>query len=136
MSVGKNLKAVREKLNKTLEEFSVILKCSSRMLRHYESDTNPIHSDMISKLMVDYNVSPQFLFTGEGGMFLNEEVVNAQAETLKNKFPSNEVQLIAEKAFMFPKFRKSLLKLITLKEKQKASLTEVGKVIQDIISPF
>lgn len=68
--LGKRIKTVREELHMIQKEFAAKLGISGSLLSQVESGRkNPVY-EFLHKLMKDYHVSLDWLFTGKGEMFL------------------------------------------------------------------
>ncbi len=74
-SIGKRIKLVRERLKLKQKEFADRLEYKNSMISDVEADkTTP--SFALLKAMVDrFNISPTFVMTGQGQMFLNSKEI-------------------------------------------------------------
>jgi transcriptional regulator with XRE-family HTH domain len=71
--LGKRIKTLREKLNVNQKQFAAGLGISGSLLSQIETGhKNPVYQ-LLYKLMNQYNVSLDWLFTGQGEMFLKSK---------------------------------------------------------------
>jgi transcriptional regulator with XRE-family HTH domain len=66
---GKRLKQIRQKLNLSQEEMGKVLGVSKQFLSNIENDRNILNNEKLVKLLQNYNVSINWLLSGEGEMF-------------------------------------------------------------------
>lgn len=71
--LGKRIKMVREELHINQREFAAKMEISGSLLSQVESGKkNPVY-EFLYKLMKEYHVSLDWLFTGKGEMFLRRK---------------------------------------------------------------
>jgi len=71
-SIGKRLRAIREKLNLKQEELASTLNSNQKSISRYEKDLTNINSEIIVKLVNNFKVNSNWLLTGQGEMFLED----------------------------------------------------------------
>lgn len=67
------LKASREKLNLNQKSFAKRLGITNSYISEMESGGKNITSNVLAKLAEVFDISPNWILLGEGGMFLKEE---------------------------------------------------------------
>lgn len=82
MSLGNRIKSVRGTLSQ--KEFSDVCKVGISTLRRYESGVNPPDSDFLCAIVDNYDVSPEWLLSGEGPMRKGQKTEN-EAVKVKNE---------------------------------------------------
>lgn len=85
--IGYRLKAIREKLNLSQEDFAKNLSIGSKTLWDYENNKSPIKSNVIEKLVENYDVNASWVFSGGGEPFLSSE--NSSDDLLNIKIYPN-----------------------------------------------
>ena len=76
--MGENqLKAIRKSTGMTQQEFASHLDISLSSVANIENGSREISKAMMKSLIEKYNVSAEWLLTGEGAMFISEETMPA-----------------------------------------------------------
>ena len=87
MNLGERLKTVREYLKAdkkiTQIEFAKIISVNEKTLRGYEANKTPIGADAIEILIKDFNLNPNWFFTGQGEIFLKDNSSTPRQEDLR-----------------------------------------------------
>lgn len=80
-----NLKKTRQRLGLSQKEMSQKLGIAQAQYSRYEISTSP-STDILEKLIKEFNININFLLTGEGSQFITPEL---SKETLHFKIPKN-----------------------------------------------
>lgn len=70
-NIAQRLRKIREKLGYTQGEFAKELQIKQQLLSKYETGRLDISNTLKVKLHLDFNVSIDWLLTGNGSIFLN-----------------------------------------------------------------
>jgi transcriptional regulator with XRE-family HTH domain len=70
---GMRIKKIRQNLNLSQEEFGKIFDIQKQMVSSLEKDNLKLNNDKLVKLLCDYNVNINYLLSGKGEMFINEQ---------------------------------------------------------------
>lgn len=120
MSIYNNIKTLRKHLGLKQTEFAKKLNMTSRGIQKWESAKVEIKESSLMLIQQVYNVSPSWLRTGVGDMFLNDDnvksdkgILNTNSLSLKQTFVVNAIKQMSEKEI------EDLLKYIDDKEAAK-----------------
>ena len=69
--INERLKTVRTHLGLKQSELAKLLNITTRTLQNYEKNAD-IPASVINKLITLFNINPNWLLTGQGEMFINE----------------------------------------------------------------
>lgn len=70
--VGERIKIIRSELNLSQKEFAEKLSIKQNMLSYYESDRSQPPIDVVEKISVTFNINTNWLLTGRGDIFIND----------------------------------------------------------------
>lgn len=87
---SENLKKVRQKLGLSQKELSTKIGIQQAQYSRYEVGTSP-STEVLEKLVKEFNINVNYLLTGEGSMFITPEL---SKETLQFKIPKNSRVLL------------------------------------------
>ncbi len=85
-----NLKKVRQKLGLSQKELAEKVGIQQAQYSRYEVGTSP-STDILAKLVEEFNININYLLTGEGSMFITPEL---SKNTLQFKIPKNSRVLL------------------------------------------
>lgn len=95
MQLGKRFKDFRKKLNLTQAKLAEALSCKQATIADYEKGRITPSAKILNIMVENYNLNVNWLLTGEGPMFLNQEPntnnVPAREETSKLKKLEEEI---------------------------------------------
>lgn len=74
--MNNRFKELRKTLKLKQDEIAKILNKSTRMIQYYEQGKFDIETDLLLKLQELYNINLNWLITGTGEMFLNNDKKN------------------------------------------------------------
>lgn len=78
---GQRIKEIRQKLGLSQEEFGKIINVSKQYVSNLEAGRNALNNDKLVSLLVDHNISSDFILAGIGSHFVNSKA--AQYEDMK-----------------------------------------------------
>lgn len=87
---SENLKKVRQKLGLSQKELAEKIGIQQAQYSRYEVSTSP-STDILEKLVKEFNININYLLTGEGSMFITPEL---SKDTLQFKIPKNSRVLL------------------------------------------
>lgn len=87
---SENLKKVRQKLGLSQKELATKIGIQQAQYSRYEAGTSP-STEVLEKLVKEFNINVNYLLTGEGSMFITPEL---SKETLRFKIPRNSRVLL------------------------------------------
>lgn len=70
MAIGENLQKSRKQLGLNQANMALSIDVADKSYWNYEKNITPIPSDVLVRLYETHNISPTFLLTGQGPMFL------------------------------------------------------------------
>lgn len=116
MSIGNNIKIIREKLNLSQKSLAEIFRVSARMIRLYEKDEYPVNSDALESLIKKYDINPTWLFLNKGNMLLSEDLTEEYINILKNKFniDDEEINYIIKQAASSTNTKQAILEFLKI----------------------
>lgn len=82
MLIGERLKAIRENLSMSGMKFAEELEIGYSAYMHYEKDRSDIPEKLIQQITSKYNINLQWLFTGNGEMFLSDGKTNGDGASV------------------------------------------------------
>ncbi len=85
-----NLKAARQKLGLSQKEMADKINIQQAQYSRYEIGTSP-STEILEKLIKQFNININYLLTGEGSMFITPEL---SQNLLKFKIPKNTKVLL------------------------------------------
>jgi len=71
--IGFRIKQIRNEKSLTQDEFSTILRIKQANLSHIENKGSKISVDILDKIISNFDINADWLFSGEGKMFRNEQ---------------------------------------------------------------
>lgn len=80
MTQGQRIKEIRQALSLSQEDFGEIFKIQKQMVSSLEKDKLKLNNEKLVKLLNDYNVNINYLLSGKGDMFLNNQTPNLRDE--------------------------------------------------------
>ena len=128
-NIGENLRIIRESLDLTQKQFAEKVGKSFRTIQNYETNKTPLDLEIIQNLAKIYNVNTNWLLTGSGEIFLNEEKFCAQ-ELKSYNLSQEEINLIIGEFLTKPATRETILTLLRAKQGNK----EVVKQLKDMLT--
>jgi len=85
MGIPERIKELKKTLNLTTLELAEKINLSPRTLGGYEREERKISVDLVEAMLKYLNVSPQWLITGEGSMFLGKDAIEKQNKANQEK---------------------------------------------------
>lgn len=79
---GQRIKKIRQALNKSQEEFGEIFNMKKQNVSSLENDKAFLNNEKLTKLLIEYKVSIDYVLGGIGNMFITDGA--AQYENIKN----------------------------------------------------
>ncbi len=78
--LAENIKIVRKDKKLSQEEFANKFGLKQRVLSYYEKSVNDIPSDLITKIIEEFNLNAQWFLTGKGEMYQLNELKKTNTE--------------------------------------------------------
>lgn len=134
MSVGNNLKKIRQALNLTQEEFAKKLGLSTRILQEYEKDRIPLNSNLIIKLIELFKINTDWLFLGSGDIFIHESASKLNIQLLKGKyqFDNEKIEAVLTELISSSSFLDATFKLLEVRKNKSGSFDNINKILESI----
>jgi transcriptional regulator with XRE-family HTH domain len=98
--IGERIKMLRKRLNMSQKKFSEMLDVSLITLQRYEKGEREPSSDFLINLKNKFNVNINWLLTGQGKMFLEEDKGDNKIEKEILELLSNEPDIEKKKALL------------------------------------
>lgn len=141
MNTADKVKAVRKSLNYSQQTFSEMLGVSRSALASVENGDNQLSTSMKSLICKTFNVSPEWLDTGEGDMFVevdpDDSLMEWAAEVLKDEPESFRRRFMAALQVFthedWQDMERLAQKLLDEVEKQKAAPEGTADVNADML---
>lgn len=76
--VGQRLRELRKKMGYSQNDFANIMGISRSFLSEVESGKSGITTDPLTKLMIGLNININWLLTGDGEIFIEEDASNSE----------------------------------------------------------
>ncbi len=94
MSIGQRIKKIRKLLDLSQQELADELKITKQAISNMETGKSTAGINVLSKLLLDYNVNLNFLVGGKGSVFLDNEDNTA---SLKNTILKEVEKMLEER---------------------------------------
>ena len=88
---NENLRVTRQKVGLSQKELAEKIGIQQTQYSRYENGTSKPSTDILEKLVKEFNINVNYLLTGEGSMFITPEL---SKETLQFKIPKNSRVLL------------------------------------------
>lgn len=82
---GQHLKNIRKSLNLSQEALGERLNVSKQYISNLEADRNVLNNEKMVSLLLDFNVNLNYLFNGQGPMFLTSDNQDDDVMVIKLK---------------------------------------------------
>ena len=135
MNIGERIKNLRKSMNITAKDFADILQIPLRTVGSYERNEAQPSPKFFSALIDIYNININWLLTGDGNVFLNEQnkIDESFISLLKSKFNMSDdeiaglIDVLASDAS-----KEMVLKFISIKRGDKEALNSLISNLQGI----
>lgn len=92
MSMGMRIKQVRNELHLKQEDFAKHFGFSRAFLSAIEQDKSKLSVDNLTKLLIDFNVSINFILAGVGDVFIKKEDDEDKIKNMLKKMIDEEME--------------------------------------------
>lgn len=92
VTMGARIKQVRNELHLKQEDFAKHFGFSRAFLSAIEKDKSKLSVDNLTKLLVDFNVSINFILAGIGDVFVKKEDESKKIETMLKQMLDTEMK--------------------------------------------
>lgn len=92
MSMGTRIKQVRNELHLKQEDFAKHFGFSRAFLSAIEKDKSKLSVDNLTKLLIDFNVSINFVLAGIGEVFIKREDENEKLKNMLKQMVEDEIK--------------------------------------------
>ena len=114
--IGLRLRKLREKLGLSRDSFARKIQTTPKQIERYERNETEAGILFLDKLVEEFNVSPVWLLTGEGPMFLEEQrgedeldlFLEWLSEKKKTLTPEERYRMLGKLELCFPEFANRL----------------------------
>ena len=94
MNLGLRIKKVRQLLNKSQQELADEMKVTKQAISNIETGKSCAGVNLLSKLLIDYNVNLNYIVAGRGSIFIDSEDSSA---SLKNSILKEVERMLSER---------------------------------------
>lgn len=140
MSQKERLKKLRSHFNLTQKELGESVGTTQNKIKDIETDRQNLPIELAQKVKEVYNISFEWLLTGEGEMILNSnfDCHKHYIEQLKQKFNLNneEIELIISELLSSPATKDAVLKLLKAKKGNKEAFKSIKEIVTGLEMTF
>ena len=135
MNIGERIKNLRKNMNVTAKDFADILQIPLRTVGSYERNEAQPSPKFFNALIDIYNININWLLTGDGNVFLNEQnkIDESFISLLKSKFNLSDDEIAGLIDVLGSDASKEMvLKFISIKRGDKEALDSLISNLQGI----
>lgn len=135
MNIGERIKNLRKNMNVTAKDFADILQIPLRTVGSYERNEAQPSPKFFNALIDIYNININWLLTGDGNVFLNEQnkIDESFISLLKSKFNMSDDEIAGLIDVLGSDASKEMvLKFISIKRGDKEALDSLISNLQGI----
>jgi transcriptional regulator with XRE-family HTH domain len=93
--IGLRIRQLRNEKKMTQEEFSTILGIKQANLSHIENKGSKISTEILDKIVSNFDINANWLFSGEGAMLRNEQIIGdiSKSASVGNNINGNGINI-------------------------------------------